>query len=167
MSASHLSEIFLQHEQDLFRFLLRRLKCSLTAQDLTHELFVKISTQDETPDIRNRKAYLFRMAANLATDHQRSVRNRSALLAEAHDMLWGGVDHRHPERALIARQELVRLEQALTQLPSFSRKIFHLNRFECKTQLEIADELRVSISTVEAHIRKVLIHLATVRDRCT
>jgi len=84
MSASHLSETFLQHEQDLFRFLLRRLKCSLTAQDLTNELFVKISTQDKTPDIRNPKAYLFRMAANLATDHQRSVHNRSALMAEAH-----------------------------------------------------------------------------------
>lgn len=165
MSASHLSEIFLQHEQDLFRFLLRRLKCALTAQDLTHELFVKVTTQHGTPNIRNRKAYLFRMAANLATDHQRSVQNRSALLVEAHDLLWGDVDHRHPERTLIARQELARLEQALAQLPPMSRRIFHLNRYERKTQLDIADELGVSISTVESHIRKVLTHLAAVRDR--
>lgn len=165
MSASHLSDIFLQHEQGLFRFFLRRLKCAFTAQDLTHELFVKIATQNETPDIRNRKAYLFRMAANLATDHQRSVQNRSALLAETHDLLWGDVEHRHPERALIARQELARLEHALAQLPPMTRKIFHLNRFERKTQLEIADELGVSISTIEAHTRKVLTHLAAVRDR--
>ncbi|MFY4731094.1 RNA polymerase sigma factor [Nitrospira sp. BLG_2] len=165
MSASHLAEIFLQHEQDLFRFLLRRLKCALTAQDLTHELFVKITTQHGAADIRNRRAYLFRMAANLATDHQRAMQNRSTLLAEAHGLLWGDVEHRHPERTLIARQELARLEEALAQLPAMSRKIFYLNRFERKTQLDIAEELGVSISTVEAHIRKVLNHLAAVRDR--
>lgn len=165
MSASHLSEIFLQHEQDLFRFLLRRLKCTLTAQDLTHELFLKITTQSEVPEIRDRKAYLFRMAANLAIDHQRSLQTRSFLLAEAHDLLWGNIEHRHPERALIARQELARLEVALAQLSPLSQRIFHLNRFEHKTQLDIAKELGVSLSTVEKTLRKVLNHLAAVRDQ--
>lgn len=164
MSHTQLSQVFLEHEEDLFRFLVRRMKCAFTARDMTHDLFLKISAQDETVPIQNHKAYLFRMAANLATDHQRSVQNRSALLAEAHDVLWGNVEHRHPERALIARQELACLEQAMAQLPPRSRRIFYLNRFERKTQLEIAEELGVSISTVEAHIRKVLNHLAAVRD---
>jgi DNA-directed RNA polymerase specialized sigma24 family protein len=59
------------------------LKGALTAQDLMHELFVKITTQHDVPDIRNRKAYLFRMAANLATDYQREavvLRSSSLLL---------------------------------------------------------------------------------------
>ncbi len=50
-----------------------------------HELFVKITTQHDVPDIRNRKAYLFRMAANLATDYQREavVLRSSSLLPYA------------------------------------------------------------------------------------
>ncbi|MDN5942922.1 MAG: RNA polymerase sigma factor [Nitrospira sp.] len=160
-----LSDVFFETEPELLRFLTRRLKCVLTAQDMTHELFLKISAQGETSHIQNHKAYLFRMAANLATDHARVEQNRADILAEAHDVLWGGVDSRHPERVTMARQELARLEQALAQLPPLSRRIFHLNRYERKPQLDIAKELQISLSTVEKHIRKVLTHLAAVRDR--
>ncbi|BCA52865.1 putative RNA polymerase sigma factor FecI [Nitrospira sp. KM1] len=165
MSHTQLSDLFFQHEQDLFRFLVRRIKCVFTARDLTQELFLKISAQQDTCHIQNQKAYLFRMAANLATDYQRIERNRAEILAEANDILWGGAEHRHAERVIIARQELARLEQALNELPSMSRNIFQLNRFGHKTQQEIAKELGVSISTVEAHIRKVLDHLSAGRDR--
>lgn len=165
MSLTQLSQVFLEHEEDLFRFLVRRIKCAFTARDMTHDLFLKISAQGETLHIQNHKAYLFRMAANLATDHLRIEQNRAAILAETNALLWGGVEHRHPERTLIARQELVCLEEALATLPPLSRKIFHLNRFDRKPQREIATELGVSISTVEAHIRKALDHLATAIDR--
>lgn len=43
MSHSQLSDTFLENEEDLFRFLARRLKCVFTARDLTHELFLKVT----------------------------------------------------------------------------------------------------------------------------
>lgn len=104
------------------------------------------------------------MAANLATDHVRVEQNRADLLAETNDLLWGDVEHRDPERTLIARQELARLEQVLANLPPLSRKIFHLNRFDRKPQREIANELGISVSTVEAHIRRALDRLAAAID---
>lgn len=165
MSHTQLSDVFFEHEEGLFRFLARRLKCVFTARDLTQELFLKISSQDTTPHIQNQKAYLFRMAANLATDYVRIEHNRAEILAEAHGILWGATERRHAERVLIARQELARLEQALNELPPLSRNIFHLNRFGHKTQQDIAKEFGISISTVEAHMRKVLDHLSAVRDR--
>jgi len=165
MSDPPLTQAFLEHEQDLFRFLTRRLKCTFTARELTHDIFLKIKGQDATVDVRNGKAYLFRMAANLATDHMRVEHRRGEILAEAHTLLWDRVERRDPERLLIARQEIARLEHALTELPPLSRKIFHLNRFGLQTQRAIAKELGVSIATVEAHIRKVLNHLSSVRDQ--
>jgi RNA polymerase sigma factor (sigma-70 family) len=165
MSDAHMTETFWENERDLFRFLARRLKCAFTARDLTHEIFLKITGQNDPIQIHNPKAYLFRMAANLATDHLRVEHRRSEILAEAHTLLWEQIESRHPERLLMARQELARLEHALTQLPPLSRKIFHLNRFGRKTQREIAREFGVSLATVEAHIRKVLNHLTSIRNQ--
>ncbi len=164
ISHTQLSQVFLEHEEDLFRFLVRRIKCAFTARDMTHNLFLKISAQGETFHIQNPKAYLFRMAANLATDHLRVEQNRAAILAETNELLGGDIDSRDPERIMIARQELERSAQVLTNLPLLSRKIFHLSRFESKTYPEIAKELNVSPAAVENHIRTVLKQLSKVRD---
>ncbi|SLM48872.1 ECF subfamily RNA polymerase sigma-24 factor [Nitrospira japonica] len=164
MSQTQLSQVFLEHEEDLFRFLLRRIKCVFTARDMTHDLFLKISAQGETAHIQNQKAYLFRMAANLATDYLRVEQNRAHILAETNELLWGDTDGRDPERISIAREELARSERVLAQLPLLSRKIFHLNRFEGKSYPEIANELNLSPSTVEHHIRTALRQLSKVRN---
>ncbi|MFY4728860.1 RNA polymerase sigma factor [Nitrospira sp. BLG_2] len=164
MSHTQLSQVFLEHKEDLFRYLFRRIKCAFTAWDITQEIFLKVSAQGETSHIQNQKAYLFRMAANLATDHSRVEQNRAEILAETHELLWGGTEDRHPERIMIVRQELARSEQVLADLPILSRKTFHLSRFEGKTYPEIAKELNVSPFTVENHIRTVIKRLSKVRD---
>lgn len=153
------------NERDLVRFLARRLRCLFTAHDLAQEIYLKLHSLDHPAAIGNPRAYLFRIAANLATDHLRTESRRSALLAEAQDMLWHGAPEATPERSLIARQELARVRAAVAELSPTSRKIFFLNRFEGKTQREIAAAMGVSLTTVEKHIRKVLHRLAEARDR--
>lgn len=164
MSHPQLSQVFLEHEEDLFRFLVRRIKCAFTARDLTQELFLKISAQEHTSHIKNHKAYVFRMAANLATDYLRVQENRAEILQEAADIMSGGLEYRDAERVMIAKEELARLAQAFAELPPISRKIFMLTRFGLKTQQQIAKELGISTSFLEVHIRKVLDHLSAVRD---
>lgn len=48
------------------------------------------------------------------------------------------------------------IKQTLEKLPPQSRCIFEMSRFENKKNLEIADELNISIKTVEAGITKAL-----------
>lgn len=165
MPESPLIESYRMNERDLVRFLARRLKCIFTAHDLAHEIYLKLHSLDDAVAIGNPKAYLFRIAANLATDHLRTENRRSAILAEAHDMLWGGTAETTPEQSLIAREELARLRAAVAELSPTSRQIFFLNRFGGKTQREIAAAMGVSLTTVEKHIRKALHHLAAARDR--
>lgn len=163
MQTSALLETYREYERDLLRFLTRRLKCVFTAKDLAHDVYLKLHEMPANAPVENSRAYLFRMAANLATDHLRTESRRVELLAEAHELLWGGAETRTPEREAIARTELERLRKAISELPDLTRKIFHLNRFAGKTQREIAAELGVSQTTVEKHIRKVLDHLAATR----
>jgi RNA polymerase sigma factor (sigma-70 family) len=163
MNESALLRTYREAERDLLRFLIRRLKCVFTAKDLAHDVYLKLHEVPETAQVRNGRAYLFRMAANLATDHLRTESRRGQLLSEAHELLWSEAETRTPERDAIARDELEQMRKAISALPDMTRKIFHLNRFGGKTQKEIAAELGVSQTTVEKHIRKVLDHLAAAR----
>ena len=52
----------------------------------------------------------------------------------------------------------------MAELPPLSRKIFYLSRFEQKTQREIAAIVGLSPTGVFNHLRKVIDHLAAVRD---
>lgn len=165
MSEPPLIQAFRENERDLIHFLAARLKSAFAAQDLAQELYLKVRSLDAPVPVRNERAFLFRMAANLAIDHQRQESRRAELLAEAQAFLAGDeTDSLTPEQSLIARVELARLERALAELPPLSRRIFHLSRFEGLSQREIAGLVGLSPTAVFKHLRKVVDHLARVRE---
>jgi len=164
MSDSRLIETFRENERDLVHFLVARLRSVFAAHDLVQELYLKIASLEETSPIRNDRAYLFRMASNLAIDYLRRESRQAEWLAEAQEILGGEVDAASPEETLMARDELLRLERAMAELPPLSRKIFYLSRFEEKSQREIAQIVGISPTGVFNHIRSVMDHLAKVRE---
>ncbi len=164
MSQSALLIAYERHRSDLLGFLTRRLHCRYTAADLLQELYLRLMQADTPSSVINGRAYLYRMAANLATDHMK-VESRRRELLEEHHAGEDETDSRGPERDCLAHEQLQRLDRALQQLPERSRRIFFANRFEGKTQKEIARQFGVSTTTVENHIRRVFEHLARARDR--
>lgn len=163
MAHPRLLRIFQEHERDLVAFMTARLRCRFTAHDLVQELFLKVSALESGLEVTNARAYLFRMAANLATDHQRREQRQAGLLAEVEAHLRGGADGHSPERRVMAREELRDLTAVVEQMTPATRRIFKLNRFDGKTQREIAQELGISQTAVEKHIRKALAKLAAHR----
>lgn len=164
MLETPLVRAFRENERDLIHFLVTRLKSAFAAQDIAQEIYLKASSADEQVPVRNGRAYLFRMAANLAIDHQRRETRQAELLTEAGAFLGDGIDPATPEQTLIARSELVRLERALAELPPITRLIFHLSRFEEKSQREVAEIVGLSPTAVFKHLRKAVDHLARARD---
>ncbi|GGJ89244.1 hypothetical protein GCM10007426_18140 [Alloalcanivorax dieselolei] len=145
-------------------YLTRRLQCRFTAADLLQDLYLRLVQAEGQGPVLNMRAYLYRMAANLATDHIRVESRRREILEQNHqpeDLF----ETRGPERNCMADETLRRLQDALQDLPERSRRIFFANRFEGKTQQQIAKEMGVSTTTVENHIRRVFEHLARIRDR--
>ena len=61
-----------------------------------------------------------------------------------------------PEDIIYMDELLQRINFAVNDLPPVCRKVFLLNRFEGKKQKEIAQELGLSLRTIEAHIYKAL-----------
>jgi RNA polymerase sigma factor (sigma-70 family) len=149
---------FQQHLQGLQRFLRSRLGCEVTAADLTQETFLRLSRLGQTDHIDDPRTYLFRIAANLATDYQRAQNRHTELLTQD---LQGSVTTEStptPERVALAREQIELLRRAADELPPLCRQIVYLNRFEGIPQHQIAQRLGVSKSTVERALGRAMAH---------
>ena len=151
------AHIFDQHKQDVKRFLISRVACEATAADLTQETFLRLSQISDLQSIRNIRSYLFRIAANLATDHLRTqIRWKMASSEEEPLLLEKPDTSSTPESVLLAKEELRIVLQAIEELSPLCREIFLLNRYEGLAHREIANRLNVCMSTVEKNIARAL-----------
>jgi RNA polymerase sigma factor (sigma-70 family) len=165
MQDSMLLQAYREHEWELLRYLARRLGSMHLASDIAHDLYLKLLCAADHPEIRDRKAYLFGMAANLATDHLRVEGRRGEILAEAGGSMWRQTDELTPERHALARAELRHLEEVIANLPERCRQVFHLNRYEGKSQAEIAEILGLGATTVYKDLKLVMSTLLRARRR--
>jgi RNA polymerase sigma-70 factor (ECF subfamily) len=163
MQETVLTRAFFEYRHDLIAFLKHKLKCAATADDLCQDIYLKLRRVDDPGAIENCRGYLFMMAANLVSDRVRIEARRLSLLNEGHEAVRPAGQERTPEDVVVARAEIAYLNRAVARLPEMSRTIFYANRFENRTQRQIAAQFEISISTVEYHIRKVLDHLAEAR----
>lgn len=165
MQNSVLVETYLEYKIELLRFLSKRLGSPALAADLVHDLYVKLRSTPDIPSVQNHRAYLFRMAANLATDHVRGESRRAEIRDREVGVIWRNADNLTPERHVIDRAELAYLKEEIAKLPSRHRRVFFLSRFEGKTQAEIAESLGVGITTVHKDIKKVMTVLLAAHRR--
>jgi RNA polymerase sigma-70 factor (family 1) len=70
-----------------------------------------------------------------------------------------------PEATLLLDELRLRLDQRVQDLPNQCRKVFLLSRIEGKSYREIAEELNLSVRTVEVHIRKALAAIRQMLDK--
>jgi RNA polymerase sigma-70 factor (ECF subfamily) len=163
MPPTGLEAVYLEHRDALLRFLRAR-GAGEAAEDLVHDLWLKVAGRAEVP-IANPIAYLYRAADLLMIDRYRSRRQ-----AERRDQAWE--DGRHdpssviptPEREVEARQEAARVAQVLQALGDRKATVFRRARVEGVPQRVIATELGISLSTVESDLRDVTRALVKLKD---
>ncbi|WP_256361383.1 RNA polymerase sigma factor [Methylomonas koyamae] len=94
-------------------------------------------------------------------DHYRSQNVRNAAIADwPEPTLPDAPDLRCAETVALGEQALDSLIGALAELSPLCQRIFYLNRFEGLKQREIAEQLNVSVRTVEDNIKRALLHCA-------
>ena len=130
------------------------------AEDLFQDLWMRLTDRPIGP-IADPLPYVMRAANNLMLDRYRSQR-QSAL----RDQAWGETAAGHEpsaETALISREQLALVEAAIVATGERPARIFRRFRVDGLAQRDIASEMGVSLSTVEADLRKVYAALATLR----
>ncbi len=113
-----------QYRQELTGFLFRRVSCQETTNDLLQDLFLRLISVKSTEPIHNPRAFLCRIAANLATDHLRRQRTDPLVCVDDHEALAMATVSLSPEQQLPTLQELALCEQTLRQLSPLGMKIF-------------------------------------------
>jgi RNA polymerase sigma-70 factor (ECF subfamily) len=84
---------------------------------------------------------------------------RHAAVHESLEEIHHPIEDLTPERVLLDREALEVVVAAIADLPSRTRDVFVLHRFEEMTCGNIATLLGISVSAVEKHIMKALRYL--------
>ena len=122
------------------------------------ETYLRLQRIEQPHLIEDLRTYMFRVAANLATDHLRAQGRRFQLIDQDADFLFIEDPRSTPERILLAKEELKIVEEALQALSPLCQQIMVLNRFEGLKHSAIAAKLGISRSTVEKNIARALNH---------
>lgn len=151
-----ISRLFVSHRQAIVDFLIRKVSCPETAQDLSQETYIRLLRQDQLPHTDNLTGYLFRTAERLAIDFLRHYQ-RTAQHAEPLDDALP-CPAIQPEALAILRQQCEILLDAIASLPKTCRQVFLLRKIDELTYTDIAAQLGISEKTVQRHLIKAMLH---------
>lgn len=150
-----LRRIFDQHYPLLLGDVYRIIPDEDTCQDLAQEVFVELWRKRADLDIHTSlRAYLRRAAVNRALTYLKSQRH---LDFDGND--WSQAADTS-DQDIIRQEQQETLEQALHRaiatLPERCRVVFSLSRFEHLSHREIAQQLDISLKTIENQITKAM-----------
>jgi RNA polymerase sigma factor (sigma-70 family) len=152
--------LFRRHRAELERFALRRLGNREAASDVVQDAFVRFasvfSDRANPPELQNPRAFLFRVAGNLATDALRHGRVTGAV--SGGDALLEDLPapSPSPETVAVDRDKVRRLVAALGELPERQRQILALKRLHGLSHTEICARTGLSAAAVEKNLTRAL-----------
>lgn len=156
--AADFLHFYREYRPALMAFFLRRVQNHADAEDLTQEVYVRISAKSGEA-LQSADAYVFQVAANLLRDRARKRKVRDDFAISERQAEQFGIETLDPFRVSAGNEELQKLVAAIDELPDKRRRIFLLFRYENLTQRMIAESLGISQSSVEKHVQKAMAHL--------
>jgi RNA polymerase sigma factor (sigma-70 family) len=167
LDATVVAALYVEHGEELRRFLQGVLRDAQLASDVLQATFVKMTERGHQTRKETRKAWLFRVAYNEALAYRR----RQAVGDKVVRKIAGQTTAWHMNGAVgEADDPLVRLEsvqavrEALTELPPEQRQLVRMRIYEEKTFAVIAKELNIPLGTALARMRSAMKKLQAKLD---
>jgi RNA polymerase sigma-70 factor (ECF subfamily) len=148
-----LQAIFLAQRPMLLRLLVARLGNRDDAEDALQDMWMRIDQLTDQP-IGQPAAFLYRIAANLATDRRIATTRRGVRDTAWHDDQPTADDIPDAERALVARSQWRAVEGAIADMPERMATALRMFRLEERPQRDIAAHLGISVSGVEKLLQR-------------
>lgn len=149
----HFENIFREHYTGLVNFARHYVTDPDEAESIVQELFTGLWSKADSITIRTSvKSYLYGAVRNACLNYLKHLKVQNAY-TEHQLHLATDLD----TTDFLELDELkARIDEAFEQIPEKCREIFELSRYEGKKYHEIADELNLSIKTVENQMGKAL-----------
>ncbi len=147
--------LFRRYYKPLCSHAIRYVYSKEIAEDLVSDVFCKFWKNESYKNITSSfRYYLFRSVRNTAFTYLRSEFN-TVERSEKYDMIEV-TENLKADSICIYEETLARVKLLVDSMPPQCKKIFLLSRFESKGNKEIAEELNLSLKTIEAHMGKAL-----------
>jgi RNA polymerase sigma-70 factor (ECF subfamily) len=156
-----MSELYTRRHRVLFRFFYRLTSRQALAEDLTHEVFLRMLRYRHTYTSGDDfEAWMYRIARNALADQSKKYRLEVPQPSEGFDPPVSG---RPTAFDLVARgQELAILHRALAQLTPDKREIIVLSRFQGFTAERIANILGCEPGAARVRIFRAVKEMARI-----
>ena len=154
----HFRTFYLQYAGELI-FFARQFIDTFTAEDIVHDIFLKIWDKRSTIVVEeNTRNYLFSMVQHACYDHLKHQQVENNFMNRAIQQLK--LDElKHYESSkdhLWEEDKMEAVYASIEKLPPKSRNIFKKAYLEGQKHTDIAEELAISVRTVETHVYKAL-----------
>lgn len=143
------SELFKQYYKDMCKAAFNIIRDQSTSEDIVQNVFLKLYKSEEEVIIEYPQTYLKRVTINASIDHFRQIAKRQNVDLDSITELHVETEEENDNLELFKR-----VNTSINELPTKCRLVFILKRKEGLTNQEIADELDISIKTVESQMTK-------------
>mgnify|MGYP001795280805 CR=1 FL=1 len=150
--ARALDQVFNRYWETLFRLAENVLLDENASKDIVQEIFINLWERRHQVTIDNLRAYLTQ-----AVKYQVATYLRRGKFTDRHQEQLASLAFANQTEEIVHFNELEKnILDLLTNLPERCREVFYLSRFQGLNNREIAEQLNISIRTVETQISKAL-----------
>ena len=142
-------KLYNHYVHELKGFVIKFVKSSTLAEDLTQEVFIKIwENRDQLAKVKSFRAYLTVIARNHVLNFLKSAPRNDLVLKE----IVGSYIVPQAENEIISKEYKQWLQKVLDSMSPQMRSVFKLCREQNKSYDEVADLLQISRNTVKKHM---------------
>jgi len=133
-------------------------------EDLTQEVFLRLTRSCRSIALRQPESFVFALARNLVRDHARRLCTRCARVSVAIDDMELPCCRPTPEQTLEQQDRLRSAQTALQSLKPCTREAFVMHRLHGHSYTYIAAAMGVSVSMIEKHVMAAMAALRSVNE---
>lgn len=142
----------------LFRIAYYYVKNEEWAQEIVLDVFMRLWEQRNTlPEVQSIEDYCFILTKNASLNYLEKESRHTTLSTDY--LPEPTVQADSPEDTLISEELFARYVKALDRLPERCREVFIRIREEKQSYAQVAEELDISVKTVDAQLQKALTRL--------
>lgn len=146
-----ITEIYEKSREMLVGYVAKRINDHDEAEDMVQNAFIRLLEFQQMISEATVQSFVFTVLNHLLIDYYRRHAKRTEMMSYVYDSVKRNnsvsIDTQIYMRNL-AETEIFRMNQ----LPPQRRKIYYMSRFEDKNTTDIAQELHLSVRTVDTHL---------------
>lgn len=149
------SEVYDHFEPRLFAFVCKMARSKTIAEEIVQELFIKLwTTRKRLAGVKNPKAYVFTMAANLTFNYLKKVAREVALAEQVRQKSPTFSNTTEEVIHFLESQKLAM--EVVGQMPAQRKAVYLMSREDGLSKEEIARKMNLSPNTVRNHLSESL-----------